>query len=188
MMAPVYSFASLIQIIAYKAAPYIEPFPVLYEAFVLAAFFMLMVAFITPEDDEMKRLHKFEQMQRPARKGRSKPAGGLYRLCTSAVFQYCFVECVLVLVEIITEATHTFCKESKSPQFAHIWVQGFHIASVVICLIGLLRFYKKMKPRMADRGALHKFMAIKLLVFITVVQKVRLLVTHNLFNISYDVL
>jgi len=38
------------------------------------------------------------------------------------VFQYCVMRVLMTVISVITQATGTYCEESLSPAFAHIWV------------------------------------------------------------------
>lgn len=49
--------------------------------------------------------------------------GVLAKVIWVGVFQYCVMRVLMTIVAVATQATGTYCEESLSPAFAHVWVR-----------------------------------------------------------------
>ena len=88
------------------------------------------------------------------------------------MLQYVIIRPVLALVSLITQATSQYCNESLSPKFAHLWVEVISTISVSVAMWGLGNFYVEMRKDLAPYRPGSKFLAIKLVVFLTFIQNV----------------
>lgn len=41
----------------------------------------------------------------------------------AGVFQYCVMRVLMTILAVAAQATGTYCEESLSPAFAHVWVR-----------------------------------------------------------------
>lgn len=151
-------------------APYIDPLGGFYEAFGLCALFLLYIQFSVPGGT-------FNQETFDAVKASDEGTQASFdwpRITWIFVFQYPIVEIVSIVILEATEAAGTYCDQSLSPRFGHLWVQIISSLGVGACVIAILRFYGRMKNRMKVRRGLSKLVCFKLIVGIRFLQSVRL--------------
>ena len=67
------------------------------------------------------------------------------------VFQYPIVEILCVALQEATEATNTFCLNSLSPKYAHLWVEIIESFSIGACVYTILAFRGRFKNLMKVR-------------------------------------
>ena len=78
----------------------------------------------------------------------------------------------LVLLTVITLATGVYCETSNSIHFAHIWIQILELITVIMAVVTLLRFYKRVKSERVIRRPLGKLISFKAIVFVGTIQNV----------------
>ncbi|KAH6900586.1 putative DUF300 domain protein [Thelonectria olida] len=185
-MVPIYAFSSYLQICFYTHAIYIEALSSLYEAVALAAFFSLICHYVAPNLHSQKNFFREMTPIKPwigpvgwlsrctgGQRGIFRtPRSGLtwFNVIWVCVYQYCFVRTIMTFVSIITEAAGRYCESSNSPAFAHIWVTIIELISLTIAMLHLIQFYLQLKEPLAEYKPLTKFIAIKLVVFLSLVQ------------------
>ena len=86
------------------------------------------------------------------------------------VFQYPIVEILCVCIQEATEATGTFCLNSLSPKYGHLWVEIIESFSIGACVYTILQFRNRFKSLMKVRRGLSKLLCFKGIVFIRFVQ------------------
>jgi len=91
------------------------------------------------------------------------------------VFQYCFIRVIFTIVSVAAQATDRYCEESLSPAFAHVWVTAFECASVFIAMFCLVQFYIQLRFDLAEHKPFLKVLCIKLVIFFSFWQTVRVL-------------
>lgn len=54
----------------------------------------------------------------------SKADGSFFfgQIIWAGVYQYCLLRVLMTVVAVAAEANNTYCEQSLSPAFAHIWV------------------------------------------------------------------
>lgn len=58
----------------------------------------------------------------------------LEKIIWAGVFQYCMMRVLMTIVAVATQATGTYCEESLSPAFAHVWVCTLSPFNALACL------------------------------------------------------
>lgn len=186
-MVPIYALSSYLQICFYTHAIYIEALSSLYEAVALAAFFSLICHYVAPDLHSQKNffrgLNPIKPWLPPVRwLGRCTggpqrgpfrtPRSGLtwFNVIWVCVYQYCFVRTIMTFVSMVSEAGGRYCESSNSPAFAHIWVTVIELISLTVAMTNLIQFYFQLKHPIAEHKPLTKFAAIKLVVFLSLVQ------------------
>ncbi|KAK0645237.1 Protein LAZ1-like protein 1 [Lasiodiplodia hormozganensis] len=185
-MVPVYGLTSCLAIKYYEHHVYLEAVHQLYEALVLASFFVLLCRYMAPTTQELEE--RFKEIEPrswiPPIKWLNMCTGGKGRgpfrtprsgvtyihVITIGVFQYSVVKLCTTLITFITEATDTYCAESKSTSHAAIWVKAIQIISLIIAMIFLMQFYLQFKESLRHHNPFLKFLAIKFVVFLSYVQ------------------
>ncbi|KAK1484412.1 hypothetical protein CABS01_13835 [Colletotrichum abscissum] len=183
MMVPVYSIACSLSIIFYKKQVYIGSVYEFYESLVIASFFLLLCQLLHPDLNTLRRVFNLVEPKKwlnPTRffvkhvgrnkKGQTEDGLKWFNIIWFGVFQFCTVKFFGALTKCISEAADVYCKESKDPSHAKIWVMVIEILSLVTAMMCLLQFYHQTSKEMAQHRPLLKFLAIKLVVFLFYVQ------------------
>lgn len=154
----------------YDAAGYLLPVPELYECFALVALFYLFITYVSP-DEHMREVF-FRQLPRMNRKqtAQKHDRGSLrwFYVLWIFVFQILVVHTVATALSYYFEATA--CPLSRESTNSKAVISGVEALSLILCMIGILAFYKRFKPELKEHGALTKLLAFKIIVGITVVQ------------------
>ncbi|KAF4627472.1 hypothetical protein G7Y89_g10686 [Cudoniella acicularis] len=106
---PVFAVMSFLSVAFNDAAIYLKPVGGAYEAFALAAFFLMMCAFV--HEDETER-QAFITASGVAKQ---------YMSATVGVFQFPVMMLIIMIATDITVATGSYCETSNNIHFAHIW-------------------------------------------------------------------
>jgi hypothetical protein len=77
------------------------------------------------------------------------------------VLQFIPNSAILWAATAISLAAGTYCRQSNSPHFAHIWIALLKVFTMVVALICSLRFYKRQKTLLSKHGILLKLMTFK---------------------------
>lgn len=141
-----FSTAALFSIAWYSAALYVQTVGYIYEAFALAAIFLLFVQYVAP--DPHLRDAFFYNLPKLDRKGNETGQNSLawFKVCMDIrsqfnwsifyewqcwiseqriwviVFLYPLLTIILYIVQWITLANGKYCPNSNKPHFAHFWV------------------------------------------------------------------
>lgn len=178
----VFAVLSALSILSYSVAKYLQPLIDLYEAFALASLFLLYVEYVAP--DEHTRLAYFSAIENHKPKSKFKPTGAYtvvpggslrwYHVGYVGVFIYCVVDVLLTILELVTEATDSYCESSWNPKYAHIWVEvlgGFFLGWAISSVIGFYGRFNK-EPEFAMHKPGLKLASFKLIVFVNFVQSI----------------
>lgn len=103
---------------------YLVPWADLMQSFALGNFFLLLLEFISPHDNQRDLF--FSGLQVPSKKSGKSPKDGLrwYRRKWMAIFQYPIVQFVVCIATDVTQSPqlNLYCENSNKPYFAHLWV------------------------------------------------------------------
>ncbi|KAJ5134662.1 hypothetical protein N7448_000318 [Penicillium atrosanguineum] len=200
-MVPVYSIVAWLSILFYNDSVYFEVIGDCYEAFCISAFFSLMCHYIAPDLHSQKDY--FRGIQPKAwlwplswfqswkccfghRGAWRNPRSGLtwFNIIWAGVFQYCVMRVLMTVVSVITQATGTYCEESLSPAFAHIWVLAIESVCVSIAMYCLIQFYVQINKDIAEYHPFTKILSIKLVIFLSFWQStfINLLISSGAVN------
>ncbi|KAJ1920141.1 hypothetical protein H4219_001514 [Mycoemilia scoparia] len=103
------------------------------------------------------------------------------------VLQYCVIKPILTVVIIVTHAEGIYCPQSMSPKYASVWVTVVNFISVSIAMYFLIALYMVLKPLIADKKPLWKFLGIKLVIFFSFWQELVLkFLGSNNFHIIHE--
>lgn len=129
LLIPVNSVLQFIGQVVPEAYFYIVPWADMMQALAIGNFFLLLLEFISPHDNQ--RDFFFSGLQVPAKRSKNPPRNGLkwYRRKWIAVFQFPVLQ---LLVAIATDVTNSpklniYCANSNKPYFAHLWVSESQI-------------------------------------------------------------
>ncbi|KAL9070317.1 MAG: hypothetical protein Q9157_005863 [Trypethelium eluteriae] len=165
-----FSVAALFSIAWYDAALYVQPVGYIYEAFALAALFLLFVHYVAP--DPQTREAFFFNLPMLDRKGKETGKGclGMFKRMWVIVFLYPPLTLGFYVVQWITLATGKYCSNSNSPHFGHFWVTLLTNVITTFAVTAVIRFYGRLKKPMASHKPLWKLVSFKLIVFFNFIQ------------------
>ncbi|CAJ2509229.1 Uu.00g142550.m01.CDS01 [Anthostomella pinea] len=152
------------------------------EGYALSCFFLFLCNLLTRSSPNPSQSSSFLEpflattRQAPPAKPKRIPFGlspsSYYRARWILIFQCPITLTVLALVEDITEAMGTFCLESNSAHYAHIWVSVLQIISLALAVISTLRTYAQLKAELAGHRVVAKLFTFKMLVGLSILQEV----------------
>lgn len=128
---------------------YIQPLGSIYEAFTVAALFLLVLEWVAP--DGIDREKYFDNLELRSRRGKVTPGGSLkwfQRTWTSAL-QYPLSKTVFVVIEVVTQYYGDYCMGSWSPKHAHLYLFIADIMLIGGALGATMRFFGRMRTECA---------------------------------------
>ncbi|EOD52494.1 putative duf300-domain-containing protein [Neofusicoccum parvum UCRNP2] len=161
----VFGVFALLALNFYDAHEYLMPLPDLYEAYALACLFVLFVHYT--------RDPTLQDAWGPKRTNTRNEFDGVapnLKKTWIMVFQYPIVKTILTIAQLASTATGTYCVASNSVHFGHIWIVVIGSASLVVCFMTILRFYKENKALMTIHKPMLKLLSFKLVVFVIFVE------------------
>ncbi|KAI9740240.1 MAG: hypothetical protein M1834_004818 [Cirrosporium novae-zelandiae] len=158
----IFSLISLLMILFYSSALYIDPIRDTYEAIALVSLFLLYVNYLVPRGED--RLKCFYNFDRKNKAGEIIPGGSL------KWFKYIISKIILMAAQMITEAAGIYCETSNKIRYGHIWIKVIGILVTIIAVMSVVRFYSQLKAELAGHRPLLKLIAFKLIVFLDLVQ------------------
>lgn len=168
LFAPfVFAIVSLAEILDYRIAVYIDPISELYEAFCLCGLYLLYIQFATPagtfgEDMFMA----MKQAEETNKQGNARWP----KISWIAVFQFPITDIIAIIILEATEASGTYCANSLSPKFGHLWSEILRSVGVGAAVVAIFRFYGRMKKLMKARRGFYKLLCFKLIVGVRFLQ------------------
>ncbi|KAI8942171.1 hypothetical protein NX059_000259 [Plenodomus lindquistii] len=169
-----------------------------YEAYAIASFFTLMCHYVAPNLHEQKSYFRrarpknwappLNWLQKLGCGGENdgwlrRPRSGLtwFNIVYIGVFQYCLVRPLFTIIAVIAESRGRYCKSSKHPKFASVWVFSVNVISALISMYCLVQFYIQLKSDLARHRPFLKVLSIKLVIFLCLWQNylIELLTADN---------
>ncbi|KAF9941613.1 hypothetical protein BGZ67_004444 [Mortierella alpina] len=177
LMVPIYSITSWFSFVYVREAVYYETIRVLYEAFVIASFLILMLQYLGESREDQKR----------ALKRHKKTERWLFPMCCLkynpsrphflqymkwGILQYVPLNVIGTLLTVVLQAYGYYCESSWNPKFGHVWIMVVNFTSVTLATYFLIMFYLTIRVDLKDYSPFYKFMAVKLVVFFSFWQSV----------------
>ena len=167
-------------LVGYAEAAYIQPLAELYDALALPAFFLLLVQFTVPDGEFGPDL--FEKMYARAVPLKSGEDPKWTRTVWVAVFQCPIVLTVSMIVQEASTAAGTFCAGSMSPKFGNFWSQILRDVSLVVCVVAIYKFIKRLRHVMHVQRPMAKLVVFKLIIAVPFTIQVRPTPIPDLFT------
>ncbi|KAF9061573.1 DUF300-domain-containing protein [Rhodocollybia butyracea] len=173
-MPPVYAVISFFSYRYFRSYTYYELAEVVYKAFTLSAFLMLLIEFVAASGSGHKAENSIARKDKrplplPFCCWRYRPTKPyfLYTLKWT-VMQYVIFRPAISIAAIICQALNVLCEsEGFNFHFANVYFEIIDFFSISLALYGLLTFYGLTKEELVGRRPLAKFLAIKLIVMCT---------------------
>ncbi|KAJ1724317.1 hypothetical protein LPJ53_001400 [Coemansia erecta] len=171
LIIPIYSIISFLSYRFYREAPYYTAVRDCYEAFTIAAFYMLLLQYIGDSSAEQKQSMLRAQGLKwafPFNCIRMRPISDRsFILLKWGILQYVIISPLNTLVTIIAHANGVYCPDSMRPKYAHFWVAVIDFVSISVAMYALISLYRVIKDDIKENKPLLKFIAIKGIVFVT---------------------
>ncbi|KAK4561800.1 hypothetical protein LTR86_004479 [Recurvomyces mirabilis] len=139
-----YSIFNFLALLFYNDYYYIAPIAGVYEAFTVAALFLLMLEFVCPDGTDREKF--FDALPAVDKKGNPTGGGSLpwFKRTWAQVFQYPLSKLVFVVIQIVTQYYHVYCENSFSPKYAHLWLTIADFLFVGGALGAAIKFVQRM--------------------------------------------
>ncbi|KAJ2608378.1 hypothetical protein EV177_005013 [Coemansia sp. RSA 1804] len=171
LMIPIYSIISFLSYRFYREAPYYTAVRDCYEAFAIAAFYMLLLQYIGDSSGQQKQAMLLKTDLKwtfPFGCIKMNPSGRrTFVILKWGILQYVIISPIETIVTIITHANGVYCPDSMRPKYAHIWLAIVDFISISVAMYALISLYRVIKTDIAEHKPFLKFIAIKAIVFLT---------------------
>ncbi|KZS88908.1 DUF300-domain-containing protein [Sistotremastrum niveocremeum HHB9708] len=197
LMVPIYANVSLLSYILWNHSTPIILIRDCYEAFVLTAFFYLLLQYLAPstaEQNDIFRNMKINDWVFPFGRVGWKP-DGLYflQLMKWGVLQYCLLRPLTTVIAVTLNTMGLYCDDSWSPAWGHLYITIIVSLSVTLCPsllpsndnVGtdrdaymmwnrycLIQLYVQIAEPIKEHKPMLKLVSIKAVVFLTFWQSV----------------
>jgi len=171
-IVPAYSLISFIAVVRPGSYVYLEPWLDFFQSVALGYFFLLLCEYVSPSEEQRDLF--FAALQVKDKKAPGGIGGGLawYRKTWIMLFQYPVVALLASVVTDITQAAGVYCEYESKPYFAHLWIMIIQNVSLALAVTAALKFYIALKSTLAGHHPLTKFLAFKLIVLTTFVERI----------------
>ncbi|KAI9850809.1 MAG: hypothetical protein M1838_005064 [Thelocarpon superellum] len=171
LLPAICSIVSLLGAIFYDAAPYVRNVIKLYEAIGICAIFELFVASIVPGSAPQRDAF-FEglRVRSPFAEHVKSGGGSLDWFRTRSLHVYQILPTTVILVTASWVTLGVYCGTSTKAATAQAIIRVFTMLVVVVAVIAILRFHRRMKAELEPHHAVKKLVAFKLLVILEVLQ------------------
>ncbi|PIA14427.1 DUF300-domain-containing protein [Coemansia reversa NRRL 1564] len=171
LMIPIYSVISFLSYRFYREAPYYTAVRDCYEAFAIAAFYMLLLQYVGDSSADQKHSMLAKRGLKwtfPLNCFVMNPAGRrTFVLLKWGILQYVVISPLNTIVAIIAHANGVYCPDSMRPKYAHFWTAIIDFISITVAMYALISLYRVIKEDISEHRPFLKFIAIKAIVFLT---------------------
>ncbi|KAK4944418.1 hypothetical protein LTR10_016092 [Elasticomyces elasticus] len=181
-LIPIYSILSFLSIAFPNSYIYLDPWIDFFQGIALGSFFLLLCEFVSPSASSRDVF--FAALQIPKSRmsrGGKQPVDGLewYRKKWFAVFQYPIIALGVAIATDITQAASVYCLESSSIHYSHLWLEIASNVSISFAIGSVVKFYAALKKDLKHHKPLAKFLAFKLIIFLTFLQQIIFLILRS---------
>ncbi|RHZ85999.1 hypothetical protein Glove_57g92 [Diversispora epigaea] len=190
LLIPLYSIITWLSYRLFHYSVYFESVRDCYEAFAIFAFFALLTQYVGDymTDEKRKKIFYSKNNNKDENDYNNNqirnmrypfpyccitynPSKNSHLLFVKwGILQYVVVNPIVTFVELLTNALGVYCEESMSFKFAKVYCNLIGFASISIAMHALFTFYKTIKEAIKEESPIYKFLCIKLVIFVTLVQ------------------
>ncbi|KAG0324999.1 hypothetical protein BGZ99_001154 [Dissophora globulifera] len=177
LMVPIYAITSWFSFVYVREAVYYDTIRVLYEAFVIASFLILLLQYLgdSLEDQKraLKRHKKTERWFFPLCCLKYNPSRPHFlQYMKWGILQYVPLNVFATVLTIVLQIQGAYCESSWNPKFGHVWILIINTTSVTIATYFLIMFYFTIREDLKEYSPFYKFLAVKLVIFFSFWQSV----------------
>ncbi|KAK4548081.1 hypothetical protein LTR36_010801 [Oleoguttula mirabilis] len=167
----IFSILSFFSLCFYNAAAYLNPVAQLYEVFAVVAIFLLFLAFVCPDPVEYDSFFgSLERRSNRGSKAKKHSRGSLrwfYHIWIM-VFQVLATRLACSIASWSVSAS--MCPLDPNLKDAKLAIQVIESIFTVVCLMAIIRFYRRLSPQLKEHNSMSKLVMFKLVIFIQIVQ------------------
>ncbi|ORZ02434.1 organic solute transporter Ostalpha-domain-containing protein [Syncephalastrum racemosum] len=176
-MVPIYGFSTYISLVSLNVAFYVDTFRDIYEAFVIYAFFQLLLNKLGGERALIIMLHSrppTENFFPGTLWSREIDVGDPYTFLfvKRGIIQFVYVKPALAVLTMVLKATGNYQDGEISWSSAYMYLTFFYNLSVCLSLWCLMVFFYATKKDMTGFRPLPKFLCVKAIIFFSFWQSV----------------
>ncbi|KAF9999871.1 hypothetical protein BGZ79_006550, partial [Entomortierella chlamydospora] len=177
LMVPIYAITSWFSFVYVRESIYYDTIRTLYEAFVIASFFILILQYLGDSLEDQRRMlkqhRKTERWFFPLCCLKYNPSRPHFlQYMKWGILQYVPLNIFTTILTIVLQIQGSYCIDSWNPKFGHIWVLMISFCSVSAATYFLIMFYLTIHKDLKDYNPFLKFLAVKLVVFFSFWQSV----------------
>ncbi|KAF9175205.1 hypothetical protein BGX20_007639 [Mortierella sp. AD010] len=177
LMVPIYAITSWFSFVYVRESIYYDTIRTLYEAFVIASFFILILQYLGDSLEDQRRMlkqhRKTERWFFPLCCLKYNPSRPHFlQYMKWGILQYVPLNVFTTILTIVLQIQGSYCIDSWNPKFGHIWVLMISFCSVSAATYFLIMFYLTIHKDLKEYNPFLKFLAVKLVVFFSFWQSV----------------
>ncbi|RHZ89581.1 hypothetical protein Glove_13g222 [Diversispora epigaea] len=189
LLIPIYSIISWLSYRFFHYSVYFETVRDFYEAFVIFAFFALLTQYVGDHMTEEKRKDIFYMNKNddnnhniqfinmkypfPCNCVTYNPTSHSHLLFVKwGILQYVVVNPIVTFIALLTNALGVYCEGRLSFKFAKVYCSLIGFVSIAIAMYALITFYLTIKDAIKEEAPFYKFLCIKLVIFLTIIQNI----------------
>ncbi|CAG8556206.1 7839_t:CDS:2 [Diversispora eburnea] len=189
LLIPIFSITSWLSYRFLRYSEYFETIRSCYEAFVIFSFFALLTQYVGDNMTEEKRRKifyvnknddndhdiQFVKMRYPVPSCciTYNPNSNSHLLFIKwGVLQYVVVNLIIKFTALLTNALGVYCEGSMSFRYAKVYCTIIGFLSVATAMYALITFYLTIKDAIKEENPFYKFLCIKLVIFLTIIQNI----------------
>jgi hypothetical protein len=162
-MVPIYAITSWFSFVYVREAIYFDKIRILYEAFVIASFLILMLQYMGDSREEQRRvLRRHKKTERwffPLCCLKYNPSRPHFlQYMKWGILQYVPLQVMVTILTIVLQIRGNYCESSWNPKFGHVWVLILNTTSVTIAtyfLVCFLCYIEKRRRSASDKVLLR---------------------------------
>lgn len=176
-MVPIYGISTYISLVSLNVAFYVDTFRDIYEAFVIYAFFNLLLNKLGGERALIIMLHSrppSENFFPGTLYSREIFVGDPYTFLfvKRGILQFVYVKPVLAIITMALKATNYYREGDFGLTSSYFWITFVYNLSVSFCLWCLMVFFYATKKDLVSFRPLPKFLCVKAIIFFSFWQSV----------------
>ncbi|KAF4816290.1 Transmembrane protein 184-like protein [Colletotrichum siamense] len=188
LLVPIYTLSSFLSIVFYKHHVYLAGIYLLYEACALVAFYALCCAYLDTDHHRLATSWDKDGLKKwfftrpfaacvPALKGSyyDQPAANAgwrrFNRMWLCIYQYPFMKLLVTIATYVTESMGVLCSEEGGTKYADFWLHTVvSVAILITAMHCLFQFYYQSQELLEPHKPVLKFLAIKIVVFLSLMQ------------------
>ncbi|KAI8157577.1 hypothetical protein K4K49_005274 [Colletotrichum sp. SAR 10_70] len=188
LLVPIYTLSSFLSIVFCKHHVYLAGIYLLYEACALVAFYALCCAYLDTDHHRLATSWDKDGLKKwfftrpfaacvPALKRSyyDHPAANAgwrrFNRLWICIYQYPFMKLLVTIATYVTESMGVLCSEEGGTKYADFWLHTVvSVAILITAMHCLMQFYYQSQELLEPHRPVLKFLAIKIVVFLSLMQ------------------
>ncbi|KAI1336473.1 organic solute transporter Ostalpha-domain-containing protein [Xylariaceae sp. FL0016] len=182
VVIPSFCIGTVVEVNDPNTFVYIDPWLKAIEAYAIGYFFLLMMAYLVPEDAPRRDLYLSLLVVEAKHQHRPSVTQKLrrYRLRWLLVFQSSVVLTLAAIAANVTEALDVYCLGSIRRDYAYIYLKAVEMVSIITSVVTVMRTYAGLRIELKQHRSLSKLFAFKALIGLQVLQSLVFVILQSL--------